>query len=299
MVDIASSSNAESPSIEAATPNYLQLAEEYRRLAVLYRRASNALATSAHDLKTPLAIISGYVDLLQRQEQKLGPLTDRQRAVLDEIRMSVARLGDIVQDFLIFSSFQNGQLRMRFAQGDIGACVSEICNFWLRRFQSLQVALYTVTSPSLPQFPFDYHRVQRVISNLLENALRYAGTGGSVWVNCDPIFWERRVKSGRPPGSERRQRAVVPPAPNFVRISVSDTGPGVAPEYQLEIFDEFFKVDPGSEGVGLGLAIARRLIEAHGGRIWIENRTGGGATFSFTLPLDPRSGSLSETGVHP
>ena len=199
-----SNSSTDSSSVRPAAPDYLQLAEDYRRLAVLYRRASNALATSAHDLKTPLAIISGYVDLLQRQEQKLGPLTDRQREVLDEIRMSVARLGDIVQDFLIFSSFQNGQLRMRFAPADIASCVSEICSFWLRRYQSRQVALYTVTGSGVLKFSFDYHRVQRVISNLLENALRYAGTGGSVWVNCDPIFWERRVKPSRPPQVERR-----------------------------------------------------------------------------------------------
>jgi len=100
-------------------------------------------------------------------------------------------------------------------------------------------------------------------------------------------MWERRSSSNRALPQERRRRALS--QPNSVKISVSDTGPGVPPEYHLEIFDDFFRLPSSekAEGMGLGLAIARRLVQGMGGKIWVESEPGAGCKFSFILPLMP------------
>lgn len=100
-------------------------------------------------------------------------------------------------------------------------------------------------------------------------------------------MWERRALAKSPGKSERRRQAVT--APNAMKVSVSDTGPGIRPEFHQEIFDEFFRL-PGNEateGMGLGLAIARRLLQAMGGKIWVESELGAGSKFSFIVPLKP------------
>jgi signal transduction histidine kinase len=100
-------------------------------------------------------------------------------------------------------------------------------------------------------------------------------------------MWERRGASQAPDGGERRRRSI--DAPNAVKVSVADTGPGIRPEFHLEIFDDFFRLPGGesAEGMGLGLAIARRLLQGMGGKIWVESEPGSGAKFSFLLPLRP------------
>jgi NtrC-family two-component system sensor histidine kinase KinB len=262
--------------------------ERVQRLRRQYQRASQAMASAAHDLNTPLAIISGYIDLLKTQ--KAGPITARQQAVLADMETSAVRLKRLVQDFLVFSSMESGTLAMRFETGDFKACVAEICSFWLSRFQEREVAFYQLISPEIPAFEFDYHRVQRVISNLLENAVRYANRGGSVWVAAEPIFWERRTQTLNV-REERRHREKTVDA-NAVRVSVSDTGPGVPAEFQQQIFDDFFKVDPEGEGVGLGLSIVRRIVQGHSGRAWVESQPGHGSKFCFTLPFSPLANLL-------
>jgi signal transduction histidine kinase len=139
----------------------------------------------------------------------------------------------------------------------------------------------------LPAFPFDWYKVQHVVSNLLDNAIKYTPSSGTVWLHVEPYFWERRAIK-RKPLLERRRRLVA--NPNCCRVSVADTGPGIAPEYQQEIFEEYFRLTPSGtrvEGHGLGLAIARRLVQAAGGKIWVESEPGGGSKFSFLCLLNP------------
>ncbi len=122
-----------------------------------------------------------------------------------------------------------------------------------------------------------------------------------MWLHAEPHMWERRgVGNPRVNGDRRRQSVNVP---NAVKVSVADTGPGIRPEYHLEIFDDFFRL-PGSEsaeGMGLGLAIARRLLQGMGGKIWVESEPGAGCKFSFLIPLKPilssppRGTQMSET----
>jgi signal transduction histidine kinase len=118
-----------------------------------FQRTTNALASAAHDLKTPLSILNGYVELLQ--SEKLGPLSDRQRDVLRDMQTSGTRLQQFIQDFLTYSVLETGGLKMQFESGDVNQCLSEVCRLWSNRFQQRTLALYFLANDKLPVFPFD------------------------------------------------------------------------------------------------------------------------------------------------
>ena len=258
---------------------------ELEQLRDRFRKTTSALASAAHDLKTPLSILNGYIELLQ--SQKLGPLNERQREVMGDMFSSGQRLQQFIQDFLTFSVLETGELRMQYVDGDMNSCLSEVCRLWSGRFQERGLALYFLANDKLTPFAFDAPKIQRVISNLLENASKYTPQGGTVWLHAEPHMWERRsVSKSGANGDRRRQAANLP---NAIKVSVADTGPGIRPEYHMEIFDDFFRL-PGSEsaeGMGLGLAIARRLLQGMGGKIWVESEPGAGCKFSFLVPLKP------------
>ena len=262
--------------------------QQYAQLRERYLRTTGALASAAHDLKTPLAILNGYVELLQ--SEKLGSLNERQREVLRDMRSNGHRLQRYIQDFLSFSVLETGELKMKFETGNINACLSEVCRLWSPRFQEKSLALYFLANERVLEFAFDAPKIERVISNLLENASKFTPAGGTVWLHAEPYMWERRASSKPSEGSDRRRGPSL--QPNSVKISVSDTGPGIPPEYHLEIFDDFFRLpmNENSEGMGLGLAIARRLVQGMGGKIWVESEPGAGCKFSFIVPLKPPSG---------
>jgi len=261
------------------------IARDLEQLRDRFRKTTNALASAAHDLKTPLAILNGYIEVLQ--SQKLGPLNDRQREVMGDMFLSGQRLQHFIQDFLTFSVLETGELRMQYIEGDMNACLSEVCRLWSSRFQERGLALYFLANDKLTPFAFDAPKIQRVISNLLENACKYTPQGGTVWLHAEPHMWERRGVSNSAVNGERRRQSVK--VPNAVKVSVADTGPGIRPEFHMEIFDDFFRL-PGSEsaeGMGLGLAIARRLLQGMGGKIWVESEPGAGCKFSFLIPMKP------------
>jgi signal transduction histidine kinase len=263
-----------------------ELLREFRQLEEQYSRCAQALATAAHDLRTPLSVVSGYIELLL--SGKLGALNEKQTGCLEDMYASSQRLGRLINDFLTFSAVQTGNLNLRLDEaGDMHACLTEVCSFWMPRFQTAGVAFYYLANERLQKFPFDYDRIQRVVSNLLENALKFTPPGGTVWLNAEPQIWERRQVESRNVARERRERSHLL-APNAVRVSVADTGQGIQAEYHQEVFGDFFQVpnsDSSGPGMGLGLGIARRLVQAHGGKIWVESEPGCGSKFSFLLPL--------------
>ena len=278
-------------------PPMSDVVRELESLRDRFRKTTNALASAAHDLKTPLAIMNGYIELLQ--SQKLGPLNERQREVMADMSSSGQRLQHFIQDFLTYTVLETGELRMQFVENDMDACLSEVCRIWSNRFQERGLALYFLSNDKLTPFLFDAPKVQRVISNLLENACKYTPQGGTVWIHAEPHMWERRSVSTVAANGDRRRQAIN--APNAVKISVSDTGPGIRPEFQLEIFDDFFRL-PGNEateGMGLGLAIARRLLMGMGGKIWVESEPEAGSKFSFLIPLKPIAISSNSSASSP
>jgi len=278
----------------ADVPSPENLLQDYKDLRERFERTTNALASAAHDLKTPLSILNGYVELLH--SEKLGPLSARQLEVLQDMRDSGKRLQDFIQDFLTYSALETGGLRMRFEMGDLNECLSGVCRLWSNRFQQKGIALYFLANDKLPLFRFDAPKVERVISNLLENSFKYTAQAGTVWLHAEPYMWERRAAS-LPSASERRRQSTS--HPNSVKVSVADTGPGIPAEFHLEVFDDFFRM-PGTEnqeGMGLGLAIARRLVHGMGGKIWVESDPGAGCKFSFLMPFKPAAAAASK-GKH-
>jgi len=246
------------------------------------RRRDEALASAAHELTTPLGIIAGYTDLLLSERH--GPVTPQQREILEESRQSCQRLQRFVESFLTFSALETGNIRAHFERGDLNQCLLEISGYWRSQFAAKPVSFSFFPDDQLPLLDFDYDKVQHIVSNLLENALKFTPSGGTVWLSTWTHFWERRSAEKPGIGPERRKGSRL--APNAARVTVADTGPGIDPEFQQEIFDDFVQLGhEGSKGTGLGLAIARRLVQAHDGKIWVDSVPGHGAKFSFLVPF--------------
>jgi two-component system, NarL family, sensor histidine kinase BarA len=260
---------------------YRNLLAAYLKLQEVNRQKTVFLASAAHELKTPLAVIKGYYDLMLAGS--LGKLTDKQRDILEESKESCERLVRLVSMFLNYSALESGKLVLQLRENDLRDCLDEVAKRWSEAFQRKGVKLEASFDPSIPNFRFDYQKVQQAAANLLDNALKHTPTGGMVMLYAGPHFWERRVAEVAPIQERRRFRL---PRPNSVEISVADSGPGIPAEHHQEIFEDFVRVDRNTMGMGLGLAIAKRLIQAHRGKIWVESEPSGGSKFTFLLPMD-------------
>jgi signal transduction histidine kinase len=260
---------------------YRNLLAAYLKLQEVNRQKTVFLASAAHELKTPLAVIKGYYDLLLAGS--LGRLTDKQRDILEESKDSCERLVRLVSMFLNYSALESGKLVLQLRENDLRDCLDELAKRWSEAFQRKGVKLDAKFDPSIPTFRFDYQKVQQAAANLLDNALKHTPAGGSVSLQAAPHFWERRVASMAPAEERRRFRL---PRPNSVEVSVQDSGAGIAAEHHQEIFEDFVRVDRNTSGMGLGLAIAKRLIQAHRGKIWVESGSPTGSRFTFLLPMD-------------
>jgi len=269
--------------IQERETTYRNLLAAYLRLQEVNRQKTVFLASAAHELKTPLAVMKGYYDLLL--SGSLGKLSEKQRDILEESKESCERLVRLVSMFLNYSALESGKLVLHLRENDIRDCLSELGTRWQEAAHRRQVRLEARLSPSMPIFKFDYQKVQQAVATLLDNALKHTPSGGEVVLVAEPHFWERRATSLAPTTSAERRRDHETRA-NSVLISVRDTGTGIAAEYHQEIFEDFVRVDRSSSGMGLGLAIAKRLVQAHRGKIWVDSEYGRGCAFSFLLPTE-------------
>lgn len=260
---------------------YRNLLAAYLRLQEVNRQKTVFLASAAHELKTPLAVMKGYYDLLL--SGSLGKLSDRQKDILQESKESCDRLVRLVSMFLNYSALESGKLVLQLRANDLRDCINDVACRWQDAFQRAKVRLDLKLREDLPSFKFDYQKVQQCVANLVDNALKHTPSGGCVIVVAEPHFWERRVSEASPSTERRRGgNGIV----NSVLVSVADTGSGIAAEFHQEIFEEFVRVDPSSSGMGLGLAITKRLIQAHRGKVWVDSEIGRGSSFSFLLPIN-------------
>lgn len=242
------------------------------------------VVSAAHEFKTPLVVMLGYTDLLRNGH--LGSLNERQKEVLTEIQESTERLQKLILNLLLLSELKTGKVRHEAADlegAELNEHLQEIYKYWsaAAREKSIRYEFQPASRPV--RVAVDSLKLQHIVSNLIENALKFTPANGSVTVQITPCFWERRKAQ-----SEflfNMERKVDRKIENAVRIDVTDTGKGIAPEYHRAIFLDFVQV-PGtsSRGTGLGLAIARRMVEAHGGLIWVESELGKGSKFSLLLP---------------
>ena len=272
-------------------PSPENLLQEYNELRERFQRTTNALASAAHDLKTPLSILNGYVELLH--SEKLGPLSERQREVLQDMRDSGKRLQQFIQDFLTYSALETGGLRMKFDTGNINDCLSGVCRLWSNRFQEKGIALYFLANDKLPIFPFDAPKLERIISNLLENSYKFTPPDGTVWLHAEPYMWERRAASAALGGRATPSECCASELGEGERLRYwSGHSRGVSSRSLRR-----FLPLPGTEnqeGMGLGLAIARRLVQGMGGKIWVESDPGAGCKFSFLIPYKPAVAAASK-----
>ncbi|MCU1218946.1 MAG: integral rane sensor signal transduction histidine kinase [Candidatus Angelobacter sp.] len=242
------------------------------------------LASAAHELKTPLAVIAGYADFLLGDYA--GPLNEQQKSVVTEIQQNTLRLQHFIQSVLKFSALESGKFEIRKELADINQCVAEVISQWQIPYKARGTTCVFFPDSTLGPIHIDKLKLQNIISILLENALKFTAPSGRVTVTTTSDLWERRnLASDKTIHLERRN-----PVPvvrnNCVRIDVSDNGAGIPSEYHQAIFEEFRQIEPSgqTQGVGLGLAIARRLTELQGGKIFVQSTVGRGSTFSVLLP---------------
>jgi signal transduction histidine kinase len=221
---------------------------------------SGMLSVVSHELKTPLTSIRMGVHLLL--EERIGSLTPEQNDILVAVREDSDRLHQIVENLLDMSRLESGRALLDLQAEPVERLISEATESVQAAFSERGVELDVEPSDSLPPVLADRNRISHVFSNLLNNALRYTKPGGHVRVSA--------AVDG-----------------NAVTFCVEDTGVGIPQKYQSRIFERFFRVpgQPGGSGAGLGLAIAKDIVQAHGGRIAVEGREGHGSKFSFSLQL--------------
>lgn len=245
--------------------------------------SNTLLAGFAHELKTPLAIVSGYVEVLL--DGSLGPLTDRQEGALRDGAANCLRLRKFVEDFLAQAARASREVTLQLEKRDLNECLTEVCSLWRNQLLAKNVALYFQPNPAVSPFLFDYDKIQQVTSNLLDNAMKFTPSGGTIWLTVDKSQIESRNAGDQSPWLEGEPaRGDALPA---ARVVVADTGPGIPPEFRTEVFQEFFRIPNHYhvEGTGLGLSIAERLIHAHSGKIWVEGEPGAGTRVSFLVPV--------------
>ena len=233
--------------------------EDITHLREIDRLKSEFIATASHELRTPLTSVQMGVHLLL--EGALGELTDSQNEVLQACRQDCDRLDKLMRDLLDLSKIEAGESQPQLATVSARDLLTTAVKELRPQVEAKGLQLTVAAPVELPWVMVDRLQIERVISNLVINALRHTKQG------------EIKISA------EQRD--------NHVAVSVSDTGSGIPTEYLPHIFDKFVQVpDAPTGGVGLGLTISKSIVEAHGGQISVQSEVGRGTTFTFTLPLD-------------
>jgi signal transduction histidine kinase len=238
------------------------VAERTAELERVNRHKSEFLANMSHELRTPLNAIIGFSDVML--SGMTGPLPGKQREFVGDIRDSGKHLLALINDILDLSKIEAGRMELVVAPFDVPVAVAEAVALVRERAERHGVKLESLLEPGVASCHGDQRKVKQILLNLLTNAVKFTPAGGTVALRG------RRVEGD-------------------YEFSVADTGVGIAPEDQPLIFEEFRQVgndlDRRAEGTGLGLALTRRLVLLHRGRIGLESAPGKGSTFTFTLPI--------------
>ncbi|TME26659.1 MAG: GAF domain-containing protein, partial [Chloroflexi bacterium] len=241
---------------------FSEIQEKSRQLEIASRHKSEFLATMSHELRTPLNAIIGFSEALL--EQMFGPVNPKQMEYLNDVLGSGKHLLTLINDILDLSKIEAGRMDLDVDRFSLVEALNNGITMIRERASRHAIKVTLDVAPDLDLIEADPRKVKQVLFNLLSNAVKFTSDGGRVDVIA------RRANGD----------AV---------IAVRDTGIGIAPEDQSRIFEEFQQArrqsERSREGTGLGLALAKRFVELHGGRIWVESAVGKGSTFTFTLPL--------------
>jgi signal transduction histidine kinase len=264
---------------------YRELLLAYAQLQELNQQKNNFLASATHELRTPVTVMKGYHRILL--DGRLGELAPQQREVLLESEQSCARLIKIINSLLDLSRIETGKLELFYQDYDVPANFKQVVNQMKEFSKRKRLSVIIKLEKDLPSLRCDREKINQVITNLLENAIKYTQAGGKIYISAGPYFWDKNSGSGA--SRADLQTPALNPA-NAVVIQVSDNGIGISPAHHQEIFDQFTQVPSNQmdrSGLGLGLAISKRIIEAHGGRIWVDSQVNSGSRFTFLMPLTP------------
>jgi signal transduction histidine kinase len=241
---------------------FREIEDKSRQLEAASRHKSEFLANMSHELRTPLNAVIGFSEVLI--QRMFGELNDKQDEYLKDIYASGQHLLSLINDILDLSKIEAGRMELAPAPFHLPTALENAVTLVKERAGRHGIALRLDIDPRLGEMVGDERKVKQVLLNLLSNAVKFTPEGGRI-----------SLKASRTDGT--------------VEIAVTDTGIGIAPEDQAAIFEEFRQVGSDDarkqEGTGLGLTLAKKFIELHGGRIWVESEPGRGSTFTFTLPV--------------
>ncbi|MFL5577135.1 MAG: ATP-binding protein [Gemmatimonadaceae bacterium] len=254
------------------------LEESYRKLRELEKVRDDLMKMIVHDLKTPLTAILATTEMMR--DGDFGAVTEQQRQALGDAEAKAGDLLTLIEDLLEVARIEETTLQLDLSPVAPNTFLSELVQEWGMRFQQEKATAAVEVSDDAPVFEGDRPLLKRVFSNLLQNALTHSS------------------------GSVRLRLSARADARN-VLFSVADNGPGIPPEYHELIFRKFERVKsptvPRVRSSGLGLAFCKLVVDAHGGRIWVQSRPGEGSAFHILLPLRPplpSSEPLTRTGEH-
>ena len=239
---------------------FSEIEQKTRELEAASRHKSEFLANMSHELRTPLNAILGFSEILA--QGMFGTVNDKQAEYLRDILESGQHLLSLINDILDLSKIEAGRMELELGEFDLPQAILNSLTLVRERALRRGIDLHHAIDDRLAAIRADERKVKQVLLNLLSNAIKFTPEGGRV---------EVRAASGDGP----------------IEISVRDTGVGIAPEDVGVVFEEFRQVgtaDRKAEGTGLGLALTKKFVELHGGRIWLESEPGRGSTFTFTLP---------------
>ena len=240
-----------------------EIEEKSRQLEVANRHKSEFLANMSHELRTPLNAIMGFSEVLL--QKMFGNINAKQEEYLGDILSSGRHLLSLINDILDLSKVEAGRMELELARFDLPTALQDALILVRERAARHSVTLGLEADGRLGAWVADERKIKQVVLNLLSNAVKFTPEGGRVDL-----------------------RAI--PTDGAVEISVSDTGIGIAPEHQEAIFEEFRQVGSDErkrEGTGLGLTLAKKFVELHGGRLWVKSQLRQGSTFIVSIPERP------------
>jgi len=240
-----------------------ELEEALQKLSELNQLKANFLANISHELRTPLTHIRGYLELMQTKS--FGPLTPDQEKAMDVSLLSTARLQNLIEDLILFSLAARGEMTLTLAPVDLREVVQKAAIHARSKAENRQVTLYVALAPNISFVKADQQKISWALTHLLDNAIKFTQPGGRVRLSVSPDQSSEKV----------------------VKFVISDTGIGIPKERIDEIFEPFHQLDGSPTrrygGTGLGLALVREIVEAHGAHIQVESEIDKGTVISFSL----------------
>jgi signal transduction histidine kinase len=239
-----------------------EIQEKSRQLEIANRHKSEFLANMSHELRTPLNAVIGFSEVLQ--QGMVGALNEKQGEYINYIHTSGSHLLSLINDILDLSKVEAGRMELDLAMFNVTAAIGNALTLVKERATRHGLTLESDIDVGIGDIQADERKFKQILLNLLSNAVKFTPEGGQVTVAARPVD-------------------------DAVEVSVTDTGIGIAAQDCDAVFEEFRQVGDNTErkaeGTGLGLALTRKFIELHGGKIWLTSTLGKGSTFAFTLPI--------------